>query len=71
MFSMKVMLIYLVRNFQFETEIRPEQVRYRHDLTMKLPFDHMIKVTKRKLEGSMVTSDILKHPELVPKEGRE
>ncbi|EAT42802.2 AAEL005700-PA [Aedes aegypti] len=71
MFSMKVMLIYLIRNFQFETEIRPEQVRYRHDLTMKLPFEHMIKVTRRKLEGSTVMSDILKHPELVPKEGRE
>ncbi|XP_062551683.1 cytochrome P450 4C1-like [Armigeres subalbatus] len=70
MFSMKVMLIHLIRNFRFETEIRPEQVRYRHDLTMKLPFDHMIKVIKRRREGSTVTRDILKHPEPVHKNGR-
>ncbi|XP_055633048.1 uncharacterized protein LOC129773462 [Toxorhynchites rutilus septentrionalis] len=47
MFSMKVMLIYLVRNFQFDTKIRPEDVQYRHDLTMKLPFDHMVQVRRR------------------------
>ncbi|XP_053692261.1 cytochrome P450 4c21-like [Sabethes cyaneus] len=48
MLSMKVMLIYLIRNFQFDTKIRPEDMRYRHDLTMKLPFDHMVQIIKRK-----------------------
>ncbi|XP_055546071.1 cytochrome P450 4c21-like [Wyeomyia smithii] len=47
MFSMKIMLIYLIRNFKFDTKIRREEVRYRHDLTMKLPFDHMVQVHKR------------------------
>ncbi|XP_065080140.1 cytochrome P450 4c21-like [Ochlerotatus camptorhynchus] len=70
MLSMKVMLIYLIRNFQFETKIRPEDVRYRHDLTMKLPFDHMIKVTKRCTGSMNVTGDILRAAP-VQKAGRD
>ncbi|XP_058814983.1 probable cytochrome P450 313a4 [Topomyia yanbarensis] len=63
MFSMKVMLTYLVRNFHFETKIRQEDVRYRHDLTMKLPFDHMIQVNKRLFAKDTVRVSSLIHCE--------
>ncbi|XP_058449263.1 cytochrome P450 4C1-like [Malaya genurostris] len=56
MISMKVMLIYLIRNFRFDSKIRQEDVRYRHDLTMKLPFEHLIQINKRfHLKGSSLT----------------
>lgn len=62
MFSMKVTLIHLVRNFQFDSKIKPEDVRYRFDLTMKLPFDHSIQIIKRN-----VSDDATKASEILEK----
>ncbi|KAL1379970.1 hypothetical protein pipiens_014531 [Culex pipiens pipiens] len=45
--AMKVMMVHLVRNFQFSTKIKPEDVRFRHDVTMKLAFEHAVQITKR------------------------
>lgn len=44
---MKIVMIYLVRNFKFSSKIKPEDVRFKHDLTMKLAFDHLVQITKR------------------------
>ncbi|XP_055598207.1 cytochrome P450 4c21-like [Uranotaenia lowii] len=67
MLSMKVMLVFLIRNFQFDTLIQPEDVRYRHDLTMKLPFEHMIEVKKR--AGSQMPKGNLVETVPMAKEG--
>ncbi|XP_038113070.1 cytochrome P450 4c21 isoform X2 [Culex quinquefasciatus] len=45
--AMKIVMIYLVRNFKFSSKIKPEDVRFKHDLTMKLAFDHLVQITKR------------------------
>ncbi|XP_038106751.1 cytochrome P450 4c21 [Culex quinquefasciatus] len=43
----KIILIYLIRNFFFETKINPEELRYKFDMTLKLAFPHHVQVTKR------------------------
>ncbi|XP_039432978.1 cytochrome P450 4c21-like isoform X1 [Culex pipiens pallens] len=59
MFSMKVTLIHLVRNFQFDSKIKPEDVRYRFDLTMKLPFDHSIQIIKRNASDDATKASVI------------
>ncbi|KXJ82716.1 hypothetical protein RP20_CCG011896 [Aedes albopictus] len=47
MISMKVMLIYILRNFKLTTQLKPEQLRYKFGPTLKLAFDHMIHLEQR------------------------
>nr|XP_019560219.2 LOW QUALITY PROTEIN: probable cytochrome P450 313a4 [Aedes albopictus] len=49
-FSMKTIMVHLVRNFRFSSKIKPEDIRFKHDLTMKLPFEHLVQITKRNPE---------------------
>ncbi|XP_055598738.1 probable cytochrome P450 313a4 [Uranotaenia lowii] len=46
-FALKIIMINLVRNFEFNSKIKPEDIRFLHDLTLKLPFEHAVKLTKR------------------------
>ncbi|XP_021701726.1 probable cytochrome P450 313a4 [Aedes aegypti] len=46
-FSMKAVMVHLVKNFKFSSKIKPEDIRFKHDLTMKLPFEHLVQITKR------------------------
>ncbi|XP_065094392.1 probable cytochrome P450 313a4 [Ochlerotatus camptorhynchus] len=47
-FSMKTVMVSLVRNFKFSTKIKQEDIRFKHDLTLKLPFEHWVQISKRK-----------------------
>ncbi|XP_053692262.1 cytochrome P450 4c21-like [Sabethes cyaneus] len=45
--AMKIIMVHLVRNFKFSSKIKPEDICFKHDLTLKLPFDVLVQVTKR------------------------
>ncbi|XP_055605424.1 cytochrome P450 4c21-like [Uranotaenia lowii] len=47
MISMKVMFIYIVRNFKLHTKLRHEDLKYRFDITLKLNFPHAIQLERR------------------------
>ncbi|XP_065086710.1 cytochrome P450 4c21-like [Ochlerotatus camptorhynchus] len=47
MISMKIIIIYILRNFKLSTKIQPEQLRYRFGPTLKLAFDHTIRLERR------------------------
>ncbi|EAT42800.1 AAEL005695-PA [Aedes aegypti] len=46
-FGMKLIMIHLVRNFHFSSKIKHEDMQFRHDLTLKLPFQHLVQLKKR------------------------
>ncbi|XP_019550968.3 cytochrome P450 4c21-like [Aedes albopictus] len=46
-FGMKLIMIHLVRNFHFSSKIKHEDMQFRHDLTLKLPFQHLVQLMKR------------------------
>ncbi|XP_058816291.1 probable cytochrome P450 313a4 [Topomyia yanbarensis] len=46
-FAMKIIMVHLVRNFKFSSKIKPEDIVFKHDLTLKLPFDVLVQITKR------------------------
>ncbi|EAT48675.2 AAEL000326-PA [Aedes aegypti] len=50
MISMKVMIVYIVRNFSLKTNLRHSHLRYKFGMTLKLPFAHAIQVYKRNIE---------------------
>ncbi|EJY57330.1 AAEL017215-PA [Aedes aegypti] len=47
MISMKIMIMYILRNFKLITQLKPEQLRYKFGPTLKLACDHMIQLEKR------------------------
>ncbi|XP_058823412.1 cytochrome P450 4V2-like [Topomyia yanbarensis] len=47
MISIKVMLIYLLRTFKLSTDLRQTDLRYRFDLTLKLAFEHLVRLERR------------------------
>ncbi|XP_055543417.1 cytochrome P450 4c21-like [Wyeomyia smithii] len=48
MISVKVMLIYILRNFRLHTEIRHEDIKYKFGMTLKMNIHHSIQLEKRK-----------------------
>ncbi|XP_062551684.1 probable cytochrome P450 313a4 [Armigeres subalbatus] len=46
-FSTKTVMVQLIKNFRFYTKIKQEDIRFKHDLTLKLPFEHLVQITKR------------------------
>ncbi|XP_053691278.1 probable cytochrome P450 313a4 [Sabethes cyaneus] len=48
--NIKVMLVYLVRNFSLRTDIKQTDLRFRFDLTLKLAFEHRIQLEKRRVD---------------------
>ncbi|XP_062557039.1 uncharacterized protein LOC134221888 [Armigeres subalbatus] len=49
MISMKILIIYILRNFKLTTELMPEQLQYKFGPTLKLSCDHTIRLKKREI----------------------
>jgi cytochrome P450 len=47
MISMKIILLKLLRNFKFSTDIKYEDIRFKAVLTLKLCGDHLVSITNR------------------------
>ncbi|XP_055540775.1 cytochrome P450 4c21-like isoform X1 [Wyeomyia smithii] len=47
MISVKVMLIYILRNFRLHTEIKHEDIKYKFGMTLKMSTQHSIQLEKR------------------------
>ncbi|XP_053691262.1 probable cytochrome P450 313a4 [Sabethes cyaneus] len=47
MYSTKIMLVHIVRNFRLSTDIKFENLRYLLDITLNLAFEHLIKLKLR------------------------
>lgn len=47
MLSMKIILLKLLRNFKFSTDIKFEDLRFKAVLTLKLCGDHLVSITNR------------------------
>ncbi|XP_055543427.1 probable cytochrome P450 313a4 [Wyeomyia smithii] len=44
MYSTKIMLVYVVRNFRLSTDIKFENLRYLLDITLNLAFEHLVRL---------------------------
>ncbi|XP_055605422.1 cytochrome P450 4c21-like [Uranotaenia lowii] len=47
MISMKIMFIYIVRNFKLHTKLKHEELKYKFDITLKLNFPHAVQQERR------------------------
>lgn len=47
MLSMKIILLKLLRNFKFSTDLKYEELRFKAVLTLKLCGDHLVSITNR------------------------
>lgn len=45
---MKVIMVHLINNYRFSTDLTYDQLKFRVDITLKLVNKHMVKVHKRK-----------------------
>lgn len=47
MMSMKIAVAHAIRNFQFTTELKLEELRLEIDITLKLVNKHLVSATER------------------------
>ncbi|XP_001651778.2 probable cytochrome P450 313a4 [Aedes aegypti] len=47
MISMKIMMVYLLKNFRFKTKIREEDIRYKFDALLRIEGGHLVQIEKR------------------------